>query len=79
MNRTVEDVTLEALDLVSDLASTYAATQGGIRGVAVLSVAAIAKGAATAIRAEGLSVDELLLRIRTPRELKLPWNEEPKP
>jgi hypothetical protein len=74
VTKDARDEALEALDLVGAMASASAAS-GGTIGIGALAVAALAQGAAAAMRAHGLELDDILATIRTPRALHMPWTD----
>lgn len=66
--------TEKALEALAGMANALVPL-GGPFALGGVSAGALLRTIARAIRDRGESVDELLVKIRAPRALKLPWNE----
>ncbi len=66
----------ELLNDAGDFASKMAAVIGGKPGAVLLGAASIAKAIAVAIKSRGESVEDILGKIRKPRDVVAPWDGE---
>lgn len=69
----------DILDWIGDGAAKLARALPGKAGSALAGVSLIGKAAATAIRARGESVADIVGRIEKPREVVFDWEKTPRP